>query len=63
MTTMLRMLLLGLGSAGVVGGPYVLYLAFYKPSTFLKPALAKWQGAAAFFIGVILLTALYAWKK
>ena len=53
--TMFRMLLLGVGSAGVIGGPYILYLAFFKPQTFLKPKLAKWQGAAAFMIGAILL--------
>ena len=61
--TILRMLLLGVGSAGVVGGPYILYLAFFKPHTYLKPNLAKWQGAAAFFIGVALLVALFVWKQ
>jgi hypothetical protein len=63
MTTMVRMLLLGIGSAGVIGGPYVLYLAFFKPGTFAKPQLAKWQGAGAFLVGVILLFFLvYPWK-
>ncbi len=63
MTTIIRMLLLGVGAAGFVGGPYILYLAFYRPHTFLKPALAKWQGAIAFLVGVILLIILYLWKK
>jgi hypothetical protein len=60
--TMVRMLLLGIGSAGLIGGPYILYLAFFKPSTFAKPNLAKWQGAAAFLVGAILLVVLvYPW--
>jgi hypothetical protein len=59
MTTMVRMLLLGVGAAGLVGGPYILYLAFTKPGIFPKPKLAKWQGAAAFLIGVILLSVLF----
>jgi hypothetical protein len=59
MSTMVRMLLLGVGAAGVVGGPYILYLAFFKPQTFPKPKLAKWQGAAAFLVGAILLFVLY----
>jgi hypothetical protein len=59
MTTMLRMLLLGVGAAGLIGGPYILYLAFYKPRTFPKPTLAKWQGAAAFVVGAVLLGILY----
>ena len=57
--TMIRMLLLGVGSAGMLGGPYILYLAFYKPQTFLKPTLAKWQGLAAFLIGGLLLFFLF----
>ena len=63
MTTMLRMLLFGVGSAGLVGGPYILYLAFFKPHIFPKPKLARWQGAAAFLIGAILLGVLFIWKK
>jgi uncharacterized membrane protein len=59
MTTMVRMLLLGVGAAGLIGGPYILYLAFYKPQTFPKPKLAKWQGAAAFLVGAVLLFVLY----
>jgi hypothetical protein len=62
MSTMFRMLLLGIGAAGVVGGPYVLYLAFYRPEMFPKPKLAKWQGAAAFLVGVGLLILLYFLK-
>jgi hypothetical protein len=63
MTTMIRMLLLGIGAAGVIGGPYILYLAFRRPGIFPKPQLAKWQGAAAFLIGVALLVVLYTVSK
>jgi amino acid permease len=59
MSTMWRMLLLGVGAAGLIGGPYVLYLAFSKPGMFPKPKLAKWQGAAAFLVGTVLLLILY----
>jgi hypothetical protein len=58
MTTMFRMLLLGVGAAGLIGGPYILYLAFFKPAMFPKPRLAKWQGAAAFLVGAVLLITL-----
>jgi hypothetical protein len=58
MTTMVRMLLLGVGAAGFFGGPYVLYLAFKKPQIFPRPKTAKWQGAVAFLVGVILLVVL-----
>jgi amino acid permease len=63
MATMFRMLLLGVGAAGFIGGPYILYLAFSKPSMFPKPKLAKWQGAAAFLIGAVLLIVLYKLPK
>jgi hypothetical protein len=53
------MLLYGIGAAGLFGGPYILYLAFFKPETFPKPKLAKWQGAAAFLIGVVLLVVVF----
>jgi len=59
MSSIIRMLLLGLGAAGFVGGPYILYLAYFRPRTFSKPNLAKWQGAIAFVVGVILLVVLY----
>ncbi len=59
MTTMVRMLLLGVGAAGFIGGPYILYLAYFRPDTFPKPNLAKWQGAAAFVVGVVLLCIFY----
>jgi hypothetical protein len=59
MSTMFRMLLLGVGAAGLVGGPYIIYLAFSKPQIFPKPKLAKWQGMAAFLVGVVLLGILY----
>ncbi len=61
--SMVRLLLLGVGSAGVVGGPYVLYLAFNKPAMFPKPQLAKTQGAIALVVGVVLLVALFLWKQ
>ena len=59
MSTIVRMLLYGVGAAGLFGGPYILYLAFLKPSTFPKPNLAKWQGAVAFLVGAILLFVLF----
>ena len=52
---MLSMLLLGIGLGGVVGGPYILLLTFFRPHTFMKPDLAKRQGAAAFLVGAVLL--------
>jgi hypothetical protein len=57
-------LVLGVGLAGAVGGPYILYLAFFKPGTFVKPALAKRQGAIAFVIGAAILVVyfLHPWK-
>ena len=54
--------LLALGAAGVVGGPYILYLAFFKPNIFLKPKLAKWQGLAAFIVGVLILLWYFIFK-
>jgi hypothetical protein len=62
MATMFRMLLLGVGAAGVVGGPYILYLSFVKPEMFPKPNLARWQGAAAFIVGAGLLFFLFFLK-
>jgi hypothetical protein len=59
MSTIVRMLLYGIGAAGFFGGPYILYLAFFKPETFPKPKLAKWQGGAAFLIGAVLLFVLF----
>jgi hypothetical protein len=59
MTTMVRMILLGVGAGGLIGGPYILYLAFYRPNIFPKPKLAKWQGAVAFVVGAVLLFILY----
>jgi len=59
MSTIVRMLLYGIGAAGLFGGPYILYLAFFKPETFPKPKMAKWQWAAAFLIGAILLIVLF----
>jgi hypothetical protein len=62
MNTMIQMLLLGVGAAGLVGGPYIFYLAFHKPQIFPKPKLAKWQGAAAFLVGAVLLIILFIVK-
>ena len=59
MMTMFSMLLFGVGAAGLIGGPYILYLAFFKPRTFPKPNLAKWQGVAAFLVGAVLLIVLF----
>lgn len=63
MSTMLRMALLGVGAAGLIGGPYILYLAFFKPGLYPKPNKAKWQGAAAFVVGVVLLVVLFKLKQ
>ncbi len=55
-------LLLGLGLGCAVGGPYILYLAYFKPATFAKPGLAKKQGLAAFVVGAaILLIYFHPW--
>jgi hypothetical protein len=62
MSTIIRMLMFGVGAAGVVGGPYILYLAYYKPSIFPRPNLAKRQGAIAFTIGVALLAVIFIFK-
>jgi hypothetical protein len=53
------MLLLGVGAAGLIGGPYILYLALTKPEMYHKPKLARWQGGIAFLIGAVLLFVLY----
>jgi hypothetical protein len=63
MATMFRMLLLGVGAAGLIGGPYILYLAFFKPAIFPKANLAKWQGAVIFLVGIVLLFVLYYLQK
>jgi hypothetical protein len=56
-------LVLGIGLAGAVGGPYILYLAYLKPGTFPKPELARKQGLAAFIIGsLILLAYFFLWR-
>ena len=52
-------LVLGIGLAGAVGGPYILYLAYYKPGTFPKPGLAKKQGLVAAIIGSLILVAYF----
>jgi len=45
-------MLLAVGLTGVVGGPYVFFVAQYRPRTFVKPGLAKRQGLIAFGIGL-----------
>lgn len=55
MQSLLARLMLGIGLAGVVGGPYILILAFFRPGTFLKSDLAKKQGAAATLLGIVIL--------
>jgi hypothetical protein len=62
MSEIVRMLLYGVGAAGLVGGPYILYLAYFKPQTFPKPKQARWQGAVAFLIGAILFYLLFSLK-
>jgi len=57
------MALLGVGAAGLIGGPYILYLAFFKPGLYPKPNKAKWQGAAAFVVGVVFLVVLFKLKQ
>jgi hypothetical protein len=59
MSEIVRMLLYGVGAAGLFGGPYIVYLAYYKPQTFPKPKQARWQGALAFLIGLVLLFVLF----
>ena len=62
MGTIIKMLFYGIGAAGVVGGPYILYLAYYRPSIFPRPNLAKRQGAIVFIIGVALLVSIFVFK-
>ena len=52
-------LLLGVGLAGAVGGPYILYLAYFRPQTFVKPGLARKQGAAAFVVGAAIFVVYF----
>ena len=56
-------LLLGIGLAGAVGGPYILYLAYFKPDTFPRPGLAKKQALIAFLVGVLILVAYFLWWR
>jgi|WetSurMetagenome_2_1015567.scaffolds.fasta_scaffold206354_1 hypothetical protein len=58
MSSIVKMLLLGIGSAGVVGGPYILYLARFRPGIFPKPKLARTQGIIALLVGLILIAIL-----
>jgi amino acid permease len=55
MQALLARLLLGIGLAGAVGGPYILILAFTQPGTYRKPELAKKQGLTAALVGIVLL--------
>jgi hypothetical protein len=63
MNTVIRMLFYGVGAAGLIGGPYVLYLAFFKPGMFPRPTLAKWQGLVAFLVGAIVLFVLFRYFR
>jgi len=56
---MLRMLLLGVGLAGALGGPYILYLAYFKPGIFPKPLRARREGAFATLVGIVLCLLAY----
>ncbi len=58
-----RLALLAIGLTGAVGGPYILYLAFFKPDFFPRPRLAKWQGAIATVVGAAILLGFFGpWK-
>jgi hypothetical protein len=59
MNEIVQMLLYGIGAAGLFGGPYIVYLAMFKPETFPKPRQAKWQGATAFLVGAVLLFVVF----
>ncbi len=61
--SIIKLLLLVLGAAGVVGGPYILYLVYRRPEIFAKPALAKTQGAVASVVGVVLVVILIVLLK
>ena len=52
---LVRLALLAIGLTGAIGGPYVLYLAFFKPGLYPRPQLAKWQGSIATVVGVAIL--------
>ena len=56
---MIKTFILGMALAGVVGGPYIMLLAFFRPRTFNKQNLAKWQGLAAFLVGAAILITYY----
>ncbi len=56
-------LILGVGLAGIVGGPYILYLAYFKPGTFPRPGLAKRQGWIAFAVGLAIFAVYFlVWR-
>jgi uncharacterized membrane protein YeaQ/YmgE (transglycosylase-associated protein family) len=55
--------LLVIGLTGAIGGPYILYLAFFKPDFYPRPRLAKWQGAIATLVGAAILLWFFGpWK-
>jgi hypothetical protein len=56
-------MLLGVGLAGAVGGPYILYLAYFRPQIFAKPALAKKQGAVAFVVGAAIFVVYFLFLR
>jgi uncharacterized membrane protein YeaQ/YmgE (transglycosylase-associated protein family) len=60
---LVRLALLAIGLSGAVGGPYILYLAYFKPDFFPRPQLAKRQGVVATILGAaILLWFFGSWK-
>jgi hypothetical protein len=52
---LVRLALLAIGLGGAIGGPYILYLAFFKPDIYPRPKLARWQGAIATLVGAAVL--------
>ena len=63
MMELVRLALLVIGLTGAIGGPYVLYLAFFKPGFYPRPQLAKWQGAVATVVGVAILIVFFVLRK
>ena len=60
---LVRLALLAIGLSGAIGGPYILYLAFFKPDFFPRPKLAKTQGAIATVVGAAILLWFFSpWK-
>ncbi len=56
-------ILLVVALTGVVGGPYVLYLAYFNPGFYRKPGLAKKQGVIATLVGVALFAVYFIFRR